>query len=169
MFEIKVLDESNSRDFINLSNSVYAFLDNKEWYIPMSDENMHGALGNKLFTVVGAFKDGVLAGVSLIDRTPEEFCDLKKAANVTEGKKGAELGACMVLPKYRGNNLMHIMNTELVRLAKENGIDYLVASAHPDNIASNTSLKKLGFLHKAVITRAGHYIRNAYYMEIKKG
>ena len=38
-----------------------------------------------------------------------------------------------------------------------------------NEVRSNTSLKKLGFLHKAVITRAGHYIRNAYYMEIKKG
>ena len=130
---------------------------------------MKTALKNDAFTVVGAIKDGVLAGVSLIDRTEEEFAQLSEVAGVGADKKGAELGACMVLPKYRGNNLMHIMNTELVRLAKENGIDYLVASAHPDNIASNTSLKKLGFLHKAVITRAGHYIRNAYYMEIKKG
>ncbi len=166
MFEIKVLDKSFSEQFTALSNTVYDNLQNREWYIPMSQENMQNALENDMFTVVGALKDGVLAGVSLIDRTPEEFCDLVDVAGADKNKKGAELGACMVLPDFRGNNLMYLMNTELVKLAKQSGIEYLVASAHPDNIASNSSLKKLGFELQAVITRAGHYIRNAYYMNI---
>ena len=166
MLEIKILDEGFTDEFCALSEAVYNKLENKEWYIPMSQENMKTALKNEVFTVVGAIKDGVLAGVSLIDRTREEFAQLSEVAGVGAGKKGAELGACMVLPEYRGNNLMHLMNVELVKLARQSGIEYLVATAHPDNIASNTSLVKLGFKKQAQIIRDGHYLRNSYYMEI---
>ena len=166
MFEIKVLDNSFGAEFCALSESVYNNLENKEWYIPMSQENMKTALENKLFTVVGAVKNGTLAGVSLIDRTADEFAQLSEVAGVGMDKKGAELGACMVLPEYRGNNLMHLMNVELVKLARQSGIEYLVATAHPDNIASNKSLVKLGFELQAEIIRDGHYLRNSYYMEI---
>jgi RimJ/RimL family protein N-acetyltransferase len=42
------------------------------------------------------------------------------------------------------------------------GLAYLVASAHPDNVASNRSLKKLGMEHKQTLVRGEKFLRNAY-------
>lgn len=167
MTEIKRLDQSHHNDFLKINNTILKTLTNTEWYIPMSEYNaQHIFDDGSTIVVYGAIIDGVLAGVTLIDLDKAEYSDLCDAIGIPEDKKGGELGACMVLPDYRGQNLMYLMNTELIKAAHEMGLDYLVASAHPDNIASNSSLRKIGFECKAQLTRCGHYIRNAYYLEV---
>ena len=71
----------------------------------------------------------------------------------------------MVLPEYRGQNLMLDVNNALLNVAKEMGIDYFVATVHPDNIASNRSVQKMGMQLKTTITRTGGYERNVYLLE----
>ena len=61
---------------------------------------------------------------------------------------------------------MHKVNSKLIEIAKKKGFEYLVATAHPDNVASNKSLAKLGMECKAQIIRAGKYLRNVYMIKL---
>lgn len=56
-----------------------------------------------------------------------------------------EIGESMVLPQYRGQGLMLQLNRLIRAEAQRQGIRYMLATAHPDNIASNTSLLHLGY------------------------
>lgn len=167
MTEIIRLDKSHLDGFLHINEIILKTLADPEWYIPMSEYNAtHLFDDGSGFIVYGAVVDGTLAGVTLIDTEQSEFCDLCDAIGLPDSAKTGELGACMVLPDYRGKNLMYLMNSALIAKAKELGFDYLVASAHPDNIASNTSLKKAGFECKATLIRCSHYLRNAYCIKL---
>ena len=96
----------------------------------------------------------------------DEFRELSVASGISLERKGAELGGSMVLPDYRGQNLMYDVNKKLLEVAKENGIEYLVATVHPENIASNRSVLKLGMQKTATIVRTGGYLRNVYFLEL---
>ena len=54
----------------------------------------------------------------------------------------------------------------LVKEAKHRGFEYLIATAAPENIASNKSLLKLGMKCVCQINRYGKYLRNCYMMKI---
>ena len=166
MKEIKRLNKSNQQDFINFNRIIRENLQNPEWFMPFSEENMLHTFdeGNTL-VVYGAFVDGELACISLFDTNEEEFKELSVACKANPNKKGAELGGSMVLPKFRGQNLMLDVNNKLLDVAKEMGIDYFVATVHPDNAPSNRSVQKMGMQFKTVITRAGGYLRNVYILE----
>lgn len=166
MKEIKKLNKTNQNDFINFNRIIRNNLQNPAWFMPFSEENMLHTFdeGNTL-VVYGAFVDNVLGAISLFDTNVDEFKELSLIAGVSPDKKGAELGGSMVLPDFRGQNLMLDVNNKLIEVAKEMGIEYFVATAHPDNVASNRSLQKLGMQLKTTITRTGGYLRNVYLLE----
>ncbi len=166
MVEIKRLDKSHHKAFKDINAIIMQNLTNSSWFMPFSEENLENAFDEKSsLTIYGAFVDGVLAGVSLIDTNKDEFNELAVKLGV-QNLNGAELGGSMVLPEYRGKNLMNKINAELIDYAKKVGLDYLVATAHPDNIASNSSLKKLGMENKLKVIRTGGYERNVYVLFI---
>lgn len=168
MIEIKRLDKNNQQDFIEFNRVIADNLQNSKWFIPFSQENLlHTFDEGSSLVVYGAFVDGVLACISLFDMNWAEFEEVALAVGETiKQKKGAELGGCMVLPSFRGKNLMLEVNKALISVAKEMGIEYFVATAHPDNVASNRSLQKLGMEQKKTIIRCGEYLRNVYFLEI---
>ncbi len=166
MKEIRRLDKAGLAAYKKLNTAVLETLPDAAWFIPFSAETIEGMFDpGSTLTVYGCFMDGALAAVSMLDTDWEEMAEVAEAAGMPKKKKGAELGGSMVLPAYRGQGLMLEINQTLMNAAKEMGIDYLVATAHPDNIASNTSLRKMGMIHKGVINRQGHYMRNVYLLE----
>ena len=167
MREIKKLDKRHHEAFKTINIETRKTLVDPSWFMPFSEENIENLFNEgSTLIVYGCFIDGTLAGVSLFDFNEEEFAELSKLLGI-ENKKGAELGGSMVLPAYRGQHIMYDVNEALIKVAKEMGIEYLVATAHPDNIASNSSLKKLGMEYKTTITRASGYLRNVYLLELK--
>lgn len=166
MKEIKRLTKAHHEDFKRINAETRKTLANPSWFMPFSEEVLETLLNeNSPLVVYGCFIDGTLAGVSLFDTTYEEFSQLAEILVVTD-KKVAELGGSMVLPEFRGQHIMYDVNVALMQAAREMGIEYFVATAHPDNIASNSSLKKLGMELKTTITRAGGYLRNVYLLKL---
>ena len=168
MKEIKILSKKNHNEFKLINKRITETMADKSWFMGFSEyvlENMFEK--ESTLVVYGVFIDGTLAAVSLYDANYDEFSELAKVCGMPKEKIGAELGGSMVLPEYRGQNLMHEINLALIENAKASGIDYFVATAHPDNIASNRSLVKLGMSYVNQITRAGGYLRNVYYLKIK--
>jgi RimJ/RimL family protein N-acetyltransferase len=167
MFTVKKLTKQNIQGVKHLTRVITKNLTNPDMFMPFEEhviDNMFGE--NSTLFAYGAFCDNTLVAMSLYDTNNAEFEELVNALGLDKSCKIAELGVCMTLPEYRGNNLMHVINTELVNVAKQNGFDYLVATAHPQNTPSNTSLKKLGMQCGATIIRAGHYERNVYYIKL---
>lgn len=167
MIQIRELNSADLPAVRYVTDTVRSALVNETWFIPMSEEIMDAMFSEvSTLTVYGAFNGDTLAAVALIDTDPDEMADLTTAMKLP-GDTGGELGACVVLPEYRGKNLMYLVCEKLVAAAKDMGLSYLVASAHPDNIASNHSLKKLGMEHRTTLTRSGIYLRNAYCLVLK--
>lgn len=167
MVDIRKLVDSDLPSVRYVMGAVRNALANDAWFIPMSDDTMDSMFSaSSTLTVYGAFVDNELAAVALIDTDPGEMADLTAVMDLP-ADTGGELGACVVLPEHRGKKLMYLVCRELVAAAKEMGLNYLVASAHPDNSASNCSLKKLGMECKTTLTRSGDYLRNAYCLLLK--
>lgn len=167
MIQIRRLNSADLPAVRYVTEAVRSSLVNDAWFIPMSEETMDAMFSEgSTLTVYGAFEGDTLAAVALIDTDIEEMADLTGSMKLP-GDAGAELGACVVLPEHRGKNLMYLVCQQLVTVARDMGLSYLVASAHPDNIASNHSLKKLGMKHRATLIRCGGYLRNAYCLPLK--
>ena len=167
MFTIKKLTKQNTDAVKNLTKVIVKNLSNPNMFMPFTDDAIDSMFNaDSSLNAYGAFCKGTLAAMSLYDTNYLEFEELLEPIGLDKTKRIAELGVCMTLPEYRGNNLMYLINTKILKIAKQNGFEYIVATAHPDNTPSNTSLKKLGMQCGATITRAGHYLRNVYSIKI---
>ena len=167
MIEIVPLTKANHEDFVRINRIVQKTLTNSSWFMPFSEENLAKAFDDcSTFTVYGAVEDGRVVALSLLDSDEGEWGELADALKISG--KIVELGGSMVLPEARGRNLMYEINLALLDRARHEKIDYVVATAHPDNLASNRSLQKLGMECKAKIIRAGKYLRNVYIIKLQK-
>ena len=166
MEKIIRLTKAHHKDFVNINKVIRETITNSSWFMPISIDHLENIFdANSTLVVYGAEVDGKIACVSAYDTDKEEWCELTRALGI-ESDKVAEIGCSMTLPEYRGKNLMHKVNLELVKDAKQKGFEYLVATAHPDNVASNKSLAKLGMECKAQIVRANKYLRNVYMIKL---
>ncbi len=167
MKEYRRLNKTDIQAFYNINQEIAKYITCAEWFNPFSMETVSFMLGeNSTHVVYGCFVDGELAGVSLFDYDKEQCAWLSKVVGADPAKCGAEVGGSIVLPKFRGQNIMFEINDILIKEAKKMGVDYFVATAHPDNVASNSSLKKLGLQFKALTKNHKNSPRNAYYMDL---
>ncbi len=165
MIEIVPLTKANHEDFIRINRIVRKTLTNSSWFMPFSEENLAKVFDDgSTLTVYGAVEDGKVVALSLFDSDEGEWGEIADALKISG--KIVELGGSMVLPEARGRNLMYEINFALLDRARQDKFDYVVATAHPDNLASNRSLQKLGMECKAKIIRAGKYLRNVYMIKL---
>ncbi len=167
MKEFKRLTKENVDEVYQINLEIGKSLVNPDWFHPFSKESIERFLGeNSTHVVYGCFIDGELAGVSLYDYDKEQCAWLSKACNMPESEKGAELGGSVVLPKFRGENIMFDINEILKEEGKKQGLDYFVATAHPDNIASNKNIQKQGFQLITTGINPNGIIRNIYLLKL---
>ena len=156
---IRKLNASDREAFFKLSKAVVEALPNKDWLIPMTKEEANVTFRDDSEDIVlGAFVDDRLVATlglfhdihDYADVLPERFHSLK----------GAEIGEAMVRPDFRRNGLMNQLVEALQPHIQNSSLDYLLATAHPDNVSNHLILKAEFTLHK-VFERRG-YIRNMY-------
>ena len=163
--DIKLLSKDYQDDLRNLVKTTIQNLQNPEWLIALTDIEIDNIFDNNQVILYGAIENDVLLSISGLFFDKSDFLDIVKLLGI-ENKKVAEIAECMTFPEYRGNNYMLKINQVLLKKAKELGIEYLIATAHPDNIASNTSLSKLGMKCSGQIQRYGKFLRNYYVIKI---
>ena len=73
----------------------------------------------------------------------------------------AEIGASMTLKSARGKKCMLNINKKLIEVANDKGLKYIIATAHPDNIAGNISLRNLNMKFIKEFSRQS-FPRNLY-------
>ncbi len=148
-----------------MSEIIYEALPNKEMLIPMTEDEYDDTYTNENEDVVYGIFDGdrLIATSSLLHDVRayainDELKDIMQSRCV-------EIGESMVLPEFRGNGWMLRLNQLIKEEAKRQGVKYMLATAHPDNIASNTSLQHLGYKIIKEFSRAGKR-RNLLVMEV---
>ncbi|MBQ8425139.1 MAG: GNAT family N-acetyltransferase [Clostridia bacterium] len=163
--EITRLTKNYHSQLKNLINIVSSSLPNPEWLIVMTNDEINNVFENKNALLYGIIENEKLLSISGLFFDESDFLDIEKLCDI-KGSKVAEIAECMTLPEARGNNYMLKINNSLLKKAKELGYEYLIATAHPDNTASNHSLQKLGMICKGQFYRYGKYFRNYYLIKI---
>lgn len=149
----------------SFSDSIVASLNNKEMLIPMSETEYDETFCNDSNDIVlGAFIDGRLIATSSLLFNISDYRMSTETRLMIASSICAEIGECMTLPEFRGQGIMPLLNSQLIAIARNKGVEHLLATAHPENKASCNSLKKVGFQYLATFLRHG-LIRNIYAMK----
>lgn len=150
-----------------MSEVIYETLPSKEMLIPMTEEEYDDTYTDENEDVVyGIFEGDRLIATSSLLHDVRAFAVNTELEEVLK-HPCIEIGESMVLPEYRGNGLMLRLNTLIKEEAKRQSIHYMLATAHPDNTASNTSLKHLGYEMIKEFSRAGKR-RNLLLLDLTK-
>lgn len=143
--KILKLTKNHKNDFININKLTKENLENHDFFIGFfSNEEIDNFLQNDNQAIFyGCLENNDLVALSALFFDVEDFQNELNILNINP-KLCAEIGASMTLKNARGKGYMLSINKELIKIAKEKNIKYLLATAHPDNIASNKSLNNLG-------------------------
>lgn len=160
---IRELTPSDRDSFFKLTKTVVEALENKDFLIPMTEEEADATFRDDSEDVVlGAFFDGTLVATLGLFHNIHDYAEVLQAKYPS--LKGAEIGEAMVSPDLRRNGLMNQLLEALQTYIQSSRLDYLLATAHPDNI-SNHLIQKADFTLLKVFERRG-YIRNMYLKEL---
>lgn len=159
MFKIRKLEIEDLEQLNYLIKNVEENIKNQLMWLPIKEEAKIHFFDKNWTVFFGCFVDDKLVGASALFLNKFEFEESAKQINL-ETENIAEIGRCMVLLEYRGNNIMYIINQKIIEYARHSGINTLIATAHPDNVASNTSLQKLGMKIVKCYLKENKFLRN---------
>ena len=163
--EIKKIENNlNIDEFKKLIDNINENLKNKEYFIPICTDEILDLFDSTKSILFGCFDGEHLIGVSCLCLNMNWYKEVLKKFNISTENVGC-VEHCMVNSNYRGNNIMYKLNCEIVKCAKELKLKHLVATAHPQNIASISSLTKLGMKRLATFKRDG-FLRDIFIMEV---
>ena len=138
-----------------MSLQIVSTLASPEYLIPMTEEEYDDTYTcDNQDVVYGIFHGNQLVATSSLLHDVRAYSGNEELTCALQ-HPCAEIGECMVLPEYRGHGLMLHLNRLIVNEARRQGIHYMLATAHPDNIASNTSLQHLGYQLQKEFLRSG--------------
>lgn len=166
MIKIKTIEEKHKNEYFKLVAEVEKKLENKNWWLPISEQDKINFFIKEKTQIFGAFDGDKLIGVSSLFYFDNIMQDVKTYLKNLNFLTTAKISRSLVLPEYRGMNIMYKINMEICKFAKEKGYTHLMAIAHPDNIASNKSLIKLGMQVVTKFTTKQGYVRNLFLMKI---
>lgn len=162
---IRVLTPSDREAFFKLSKVVVEALTNKDWLIPMTEEEADATFhDNSKDVVLGAFIDDILVATLGLFHDIRDYKE--ELPNEYLSLNGAEIGEAMVRPDIRRNGLMNKLFEALQSYIQSSHLNFLLATAHPDNI-SNHLIQKSDFTLYKVFDRRG-YTRNMYIKNLNK-
>lgn len=162
--EIKKLTKNYHEQLKNLIQIVSCESD-KEKLIVISNEEIENIFENPSAIVYGAVENEKLLAISGLFFDESDYFEIMELLNI-KNKKVAEIAECMVLPEVRGNNLMFKINQMLIIEAQKLGFEYVIATAHPENISSKHSLERLGMTTSKRFNRYGKYLRDCYIIKL---
>ncbi len=166
MLEYKRIKKEDKEKLKQLHDEVYESLPRKDFFIPYSDEVLDMMFDNEKIIAYGAYDKGRLVGAAQLYLS-EMFVEEVRELLELHGNNLADLCGSIVLSEYRQNGIMTSLSTILVQEAKKRNIEYIIITAHPENIASNTTYVRMG-AEKVVTTTFGEYWRNVYLMDLTK-
>lgn len=135
-------------EIIKLKQDIWNRMENKDWYVidGTNKEFLEDQLKNNGF-ILKAVNNNKIIGFLIVKYNIKRESELIKNTNLQN-----ELNYCIelcngaVAPEYRGNHLY----AKMVEKAEKNmtdkyNIKYILATVHPDNIASKKTLLNMGY------------------------
>ncbi len=163
--KIQQLSHNHLKDLKQIIDIALKNITNPKWFIPLDPSNIDNIFDLNICNIYGIFDNDKLLAISGLFWDESDYQDIKQLLNI-QNAKVAEIAECITIPQARGNNYMLKLNQLLVQKAKELGYQYLIATAHPDNIASNKSLQNLGMTSNKQFYRYDKFLRNIYCIKL---
>lgn len=138
---------------------------NKYFWLPIKEEARKHFFDNEWTEFYGLFDSGVLIAAAALFYNEYEFGESLKQLNIG-GRKVAEIGRAMVHPKYRGHNLLYQINKNLIAVANRNGLEYVLATIHPENEPSQRSFRKAGLMKMDTYVKNDAYVRDIFVIKL---
>lgn len=153
-------DEKQVRDLVN---NVFENIERKDFLIPWTEEQMDRFFDEDYSFLLGAYDNNKLIAMTQIFTQREIEQEYYDILNIPKSKIICELGGFLVLPEYRNKGIMTKLSKMSCELINELNFDYIISTIHPENIASNKIVQKLGFeLYDTLTTQSG-FLRNLYW------
>ena len=165
-FEFYTCSDKDLDNILNLQSCVFASLDNHN-LLRRNTKAMFLECVKEPNITIGVKHNNKLIALGILYFPKVLYEDLSGLLiNVDiANKKCANYKLCMVKRNYRGNNLQYILGTKLEAYAKEQGVDILCATVHPQNTYSKNNMIKLGYIHNTTIEKYNN-IRDLFYKTI---
>lgn len=143
---ISFAKETDVPKISRISEETYRQIQNPDWYYRDDEETIRKHISEEGF-ILKAEIEGEIAGFLMV-RYPKEAADnLGVYLNLTgrEKERVAHMETAAVRREYRGNRIQYRLMTEGEKIAVQQGYQYLMGTAHPDNTYSVNNFKKLGY------------------------
>ena len=162
---LKKLTSADKNIYFELLDSVVLGMKNPDWFIYPTEEEKQILFDDNKVVTYGFFEQQKLVGISSLSLGQKGLEDVLRFAKI-DSPLVAEVGLCATSVDFRGNNIMLKLNQKLVQQAKQKGLKFVLATAHPNNVASNTSLNALGMKLLGQFLRHKKFLRNVWLLEI---
>lgn len=121
---IRRLTDNDIDEYIYLAHEVSNNLNNRDFLIPCSDEDLKKILENSNSKVYGYYYNNKLVA----------------SAQLNNGTSNMEMGGFLTLPEYRGKGFMKKLCNYIL---ENNKYSKIIITVHPDNIPSKKVIKSL--------------------------
>lgn len=155
-------------DIIYIMEQVVSFISNPSWFVADDMEFVTRHLENEGFILL-AFIHETPAGF-LIIRTPKEALDnLGQDLEMPQEEfmLAAHMESVAVLPQFRGLEVARKLLIHGEERLKQKGYRHLLATVHPDNLASLHNFEKLDYHIKKKVLKYGGKERLIVYKQIR--
>ena len=158
---IRKLTESDRDALWALIADIESTLVSRDFWLPIKEAAREHYFDDSWTEFYGAFDGDRLVGASALFYNSFEFGE--SLSMLGKGPEGvAEVGRSMVHPDYRGRNLLMDINTELISVARGKGLTFLLATVHPDNVPSQASFRRLGFVKRTTYLKSDGFVRDIF-------
>lgn len=162
---IRKLQVHDKQQLDALLKDVEGHLAQPEFWLPVQQEAYDHFFDSAWTYFAGVFDDGKLIGAAALFFNEFEWGQSKKLLNLTTNSI-AEFGRAMVQHNFRGKGVMGALSAHLLECARSLNIEYMVATVHPNNIASQKVLQKMGLEKQAECVKECGYARSVYAMKL---
>jgi len=148
-------------------NNVFENLEREDFLIPWTEEQMNHFFDEDYSFLLGAYDNNKLIAMTQIFTQREIEQEYYDILNVSKSKSICELGGFLVLSEYRNKGIITKLSEMSCELINELNFDYIISTVHPENIASNKIVQKLGFELYDTLTTQSDFLRNLYWKKPK--
>ena len=156
---IRELEISDLEALEQLITKVENSLIKNAFWLPINTESRKHFFDKKWTCFYGAFDNDKIIGAVGLFFNQNEYGESQRILNM-EDKKIAELGRAMVDPDYRNQKIITHLAEEIMEYASTLNLDAVIATVHPQNVPSQSFLKKLGFEKQASVIKNKKYERD---------
>ncbi|MDR0461932.1 MAG: GNAT family N-acetyltransferase, partial [Christensenellaceae bacterium] len=142
-FDYHEIPKVDEKQIYELYDECMKWLPSKDFFIPFSQDDLDNMFNRDFGINIGAYDGKKLVGMATLYFDQDELKPMKERLKVTN-KKMCELGNYLVAKDYRGQGIIKTLQDKLIELGKQMKCNYVISTAHPENLGSvKTLLKEL--------------------------